>query len=34
MCVGVSEEGDVCGLCLSMGCVWGVCEEGMCVGCV
>ena len=37
MC-GVFEEGmwggDVCGLCVRRGCVWGVCEEGMCVGCV
>ena len=34
----------MCGVCLSRGCVWGVCEEGnvcgvclrrgMCVGCV
>ena len=31
---GVSEEGDVCGVCLRRGCVWGVCEEGICVGCV
>ena len=35
----VSEEGDVCGVCLRRGCVWGVseegvCEEGICVGCV
>ena len=25
---GVSEEGDVCGVCLRRGCVWGVSEEG------
>ena len=38
MCVGcvwgVSEEGDVCGVCLRRGCVLGVSEEGTCVGCV
>ena len=39
----MSEEGDVCGVCLRRGmcgvclrkgCVWGLSEEGMCVGCV
>ena len=30
----VFEEGDVCGVCLRRGCVWGVSEQGMCVGCV
>ena len=28
---GVSEEGNVCGVCLRRGCMWGVSEEGMCV---
>ena len=31
---GVSQEGDVCVMCVRRGCVWGVSEEGMCVGCV
>ena len=24
----------MCGVCLRRGCVWGVSEEGMCVGCL
>ena len=32
MCVVCVWGGDVCGL--RRGCVWGVSEEGMCVGCV